>query len=379
MSHVSTPLARTLGGAALLSAATAWAATSLPPTDAPRLHVLMPLALAALFSLGWVLASRSAPLVEPLQVTAPPRETIPGKLGTVRRDRGFFLAAFLVVWAPCAGASSAAGKGVDPSLFNLYVAVSWLFGAVFSLFVLALLKSQLGPAQRVLREDAAAGGVHAIRVRFRTPVKESYRYPTRNGSGQTATTSAYYVELARENETDSRRPIRLQAMPGHNLRITVGDKHLAQAAAQLAGHSGWLCWPTRWRNIARTSEERTVSAAFVSDSGHVVWGVTPQDDYAGYLRDGAAPLCRTDTALAVEPLPRPSRYFPKVHASHLRVAAVGALLAVPFLLGAVPHWAGMLLGVASGAVGLFAGMTMDGVGVDQEPWTVRETSHPSLR
>jgi hypothetical protein len=55
------------------------------------------------------------------------------------------------------------------------------------------------------------------------------------------------------------------------------------------------------------------------------------------------------------------------------------MLSVPFLLGVVPHWAGMLLGVLSGIVGLFAGMTMGGAGVDQEPWTERTTSHPSLR
>ncbi|MGW7256464.1 hypothetical protein [Streptomyces sp. NPDC054834] len=90
-------------------------------------------------------------------------------------------------------------------------------------------------------------------------------------------------------------------------------------------------------------------------------------------------MCQTDTALAVAPLPRPSRYFPKEHASHLLIATAGALLSVPYLLGVVPHWAGVLLAVVSGIVGLFAGMTMGGVGVDQEPWTVSTTSHPSLR
>ncbi|MER6527693.1 hypothetical protein [Streptomyces sp. NPDC001508] len=155
--------------------------------------------------------------------------------------------------------------------------------------------------------------------------------------------------------------------------------HRPGALRHDVGHSGWLCRPTRWRDIAGTNKERTVSAAFVSDSGHVVWGTTPKDDYVYYLRAAGAPVCQTDTALAAAPLPRPSRYFPKAHTSHLGIAAVGALLSVPCLLGVVPHWAGMLLGVLSGAVGLLAGMTMGGVGVDQEPWTVRTTSHPSLR
>lgn len=99
---------------------------------------------------------------------------------------------------------------------------------------LALLPSYLGREQRLLKEDAAAGGVH-------------------------------------EGDTDGERTVRLQAMnAGHS--STVGDKHLSQSAAQLADHSGWLCWPTRWRDIAGTNKEHTVSAAFVSDSGHVVWG-----------------------------------------------------------------------------------------------------------
>ncbi|MGX9890559.1 hypothetical protein [Streptomyces sp. NPDC002276] len=363
MQHVSTPLARTLGAAALLSVSIAWAATALPPGDAPRLDVLVPLGLAALFGPGWVLASRAAPLVEPLPVAAAPQERIPGKLGAVRREWGFFLAAFLVVWAPCVGVSTSwvKGNGAGPLLFGLYAVASWLFGAVLSGYSFVLLRNPLGPGQRMLRDDAAAGSVHAIRVRFRGP------------------SSSYSVELTPEKETDRQPTIRLQAMSGKNFRQGVGDRHLAHAAAQLVGHSGWLCWPTRWRDIAGTNKERLVSAAFVSDSGHVVWGVTPSDDYGKYLRAGAAPVRPTDTAFAVAPLPRPSRYFPKVHAAHLSIAAVGALLAVPFLFGVVPHWAGMLLGVFSGLVGLFAGMTVGLVGRERGPWTVRTTSHPSLQ
>ena len=372
MQHVSTPLARTLGAAALLSAAVAWTATSLPVRDAPRWEVLVPLALAALFSLGWVAASRWAPLVKPLPVPATPQERIPGELGAVRRDWGFFLAAFLTVWAPCAAACAAVGKGVDPFLFSLYVVLSWPFGAVLSLYVVSLLKNQLGPGQRILREDAAAGSVHAIRVRFRAPVQ-------RSTGNSVAPFSLYCFDLAPESENDRQPSIRLQAMSGENFRMAVGDKHLAHAAAQLVGHSGWLCWPTRWRDIAGTNKERSVSAAFVSDSGHVVWGVTPSDDYGKYLRAGAAPVRPTDTAFAVAPLPRPSRYFRMVHALHLSIAAVAALLSVPFLLGAVPHWAGMPLGVLSGLLGFFAGMTLDHQGVDREPWTVGAASHPSPR
>ena len=378
MSHVSTPLARTLGGAALLSTAVAWGAAALQydPHD-PRLDILVPLALAAVFVVGWLLACRAAPLVKPLPVTGPAREAIPGRLGTVRRDWGLVTTAYLVVWAPFAAANSAYNGG-GSDLGVVYCVLTLLLGAVLSVCNLALLQSWLGREQRMLKEDAAAGGVHAVRVRFGTPVLETYRYPTGQGVGKIAARATYGVELVHEDDTDGERIVRLQAMnAGHS--SAVGNKHLGQAAAQLAGHDGWLCWPTRWRDIAGTNKERFVSAAFVSDSGHVVWGRTPEEDYEHFLRDDAAPLRKTDPALAVTPVPRPARYLPKVHAMHLRIAAVGALFAVPFLLDVVPHGIGLLLGVVSGALGIFAGMTLDSVPVDHELWTERTTSDPSLQ
>ncbi|MET9450675.1 hypothetical protein [Streptomyces cinerochromogenes] len=377
MQHRSTPLARALGAAALLSTAVAWGAATIRSDTGPRLDIVVSLALAALFALGWLLASRSAPLVTPLPATAPARKTVPGKLGAVHRDWGLIAAAYLTVWAPHV-AACAANEGRESLLGDLFVVLTFILGAALSLCNLSLLQSYLDPAQRMLKEDAAAGSVHAVRVRFGTPVRETYRYPTGKGVGRIGVRSSYYIELVPEGETDGQGAVRLRTTHvGHS--VIVSEKHLTHAAAQLVGHGGWLCWPARWRDIAGTEKERRVSAAFVSDSGHVVWGVTQEEDYAPYLREGTAPVCATDTALTVTPLPRPSRYFPKVHGWHLGVAAVGALLALPFLLDVVPYWAGLLLGVLSGALGVFAGMTLDGVGVDQEPWSVRERLHPALQ
>ncbi|WP_371548557.1 hypothetical protein OG266_25170 [Streptomyces sp. NBC_00554] len=379
MQRSSTPLARTLGATALLSTAVAWGAAAFRyDLHGPRWDVLVPLVLAAVSVVGWLLASRSAPPAKLLPTTAPPRATIPGKLGVLRRDWGLIATAYLIVWTPYVAANSAY-DGRGSKLGAVYCLLTFVLGAVLSVVNLILVQGNLGRMQHMLKKDAAAGGVHAVRVRFDTPVLETYRYPTGQGVGKIAAATTYGVDLVDEGATDTQRTVRLQAMTGAGHSDTVGNKHLVHAAARLVGHDGWLCWPTRWRDIAGTNKERTVSAAFVSDSGHVVWGMTQEDDHSYYLRAGAAPVCETDPSVAVAPLARPSRYLPNEHAYHLRIAAVGALLAVPFLLDVVPYWAALLLGVLSGAVGLLAGGTMDSVSMDKEGWTVREKSHPSLR
>ncbi|WP_327317979.1 hypothetical protein [Streptomyces sp. NBC_01235] len=383
MRHRSTPLATALGGAALLFTAVAWGSAVVRyDAVAPRLDILVPLALAALLAVGWLLAVRAAPPVEQLPAAAA-REGIPATLGTVRRDWGHVGAAYLTVWAPFAAARAAYGEG--GSVFgSAYCGLTLFFGVVMSLYATGLLTDQLGAAQRMLKEDAAAGSVHAVRVRFGTPVREEYRRPTGMGVGSVMTTSSYYVDLLPEGGADGQDAIRLKSMSGDNFRIPIGEKHLSHAAAQLSGHTGWLCWPTRWKDIAGTDKQRRLSAAFVADTGHVVWGLMAQQDWESWLRDDAAPVRETDTGLAVEPLPRPSRFRSKVHARTLLIAAVAALTAVPYLVGAVPYGLGLALGAVAGVLALVAGGRLGIVGVqkqnmDPELWTVRHEAHPSLR
>ncbi|MEW2402691.1 hypothetical protein [Streptomyces sp. NPDC046862] len=384
MRHRSTRFATTLGGAALVCSAVAWGAAVVRyDADAPRLDILVPLALAALLAGGWLLAVRAAPPVEPLPV-APARDGIPGKLGTIRRDWGYIGAAYVTAWAPFAAARAAYGEG-GSLVGSAYCGLTLLFGVVVSLYAIGLLTDQLGAGQRMLKEDAASGGVHAVRVRFGTAVREEYRRPTGTGVGSIITTSSYYVDLLPEGDTDRQQAIRLQSMyAGDNFRIPTGEKHLSYAAAQLSGHSGWLCWPTRWKDIAGTDKQRSVSAAFVTDTGRVVWGQTAEQDWEPWLRGAAAPVCRTDSAVAAEPLARPSRFRPKVHTRTLLIAAIAALTAVPYLLGAVPYKLGLALGAAAGILALVAAARLSVLGVqkqnlDPELWTVRNESHPSLR
>lgn len=393
----STLLAKILGGAALACLAGGLGMTIVRyDAEAPRLDVLVPLALAAMLVGGWVLAVRAAPPVERIPLPSTHREGIPTTLGAVRRDWGYIAAVYLTIWAPYAAARAAAGTG-GSVIGSAWCGITLLFAVAMSLYAIGLLKTQLGAAQRMLMEDAAAGSVHAVRVRFGTAVRQDYRAPAGTGVGDITTTNSYWVDLLPEGDfggdtggdtggdPGGQRVVRLQPMySGDNFRVMIGDKHLSYAAAQLSGHSGWLCWPRRWKDIAATDKTRGVSAAFVSDTGHVVWGRTGQQDCEHWLRGGAAPVCETGSGPAAEPLPHPSRFLPKAHTRALLIAAAAALTAVPYLLGLVPHALGLALGAAAGILALAASASLTLIGIqrenmDPELWTVSDEAHPSLR
>lgn len=383
MRHRSTSLSKGLGAAALGSMAVAYG-SALVPRDAGvvRWEVLVPLAVSGLLAGCWVLAVRSAPPVTRLPA-APARAGIPAALGSTRRDWGHIAMAYLVIWAPFF-AGTAAQHGSGSALGGLWCALTALFALVLSFYALALVTSRLGPGQKVLRADAAAGRVHAVRARFGDAVREQYRRPTGTGTGDISTIDSYYAELSPESEDGGpavRPTVRLASMRGDSFRINLGDKHLSHAAAELAGHSGWLCWPSRWKDLAGTDKDRHVAAAFVTDTGHVVWGHTRQDDWTTWLRGELAPVHETDPTLSAEVLPSPSRFLPAAHGVSLLYAAAAALLTIPCLVGAVPFGVGIGLGAAAGLTGLVAGVRMgNGAKIlDPELWTSRQESHPSLR
>ncbi|MGW1794399.1 hypothetical protein ACWCQN_00010 [Streptomyces sp. NPDC001984] len=380
MRHRSTPLSVTLGGAALLGAAVAMGTVFVRyDADTPRFDILGALALSGLLAVGWVLAVRAAPAV-PRLAPAAQQEAIPGRLASVRRDWGWIGAVYLTVWAPYAAARAAYGKG-GSLLASALCLVTLLFGLALSAFAMGLLTDQLEKPQRLLRQDAAAGRVHAVRVRVGGMVRQDYRQPSKASVGQVDTINSYWIELTADGGT---RSVQFRTMDGSAFRIRTGDKHVRDAAAQLDGHAGWLCWPTRWKEIAATDDQREMPAAFVVDTGHVVWGTTREADWQPWLRGGRAPVRETDTALSAAPMARPSRYAPGAHDRSLLFMAGAALVAAPFLLGLVSGALAGLVGAVSGGLALYSGLRLvypDNVTrfMDPELWTLRQESHPSLR
>ncbi|WP_406332289.1 hypothetical protein [Streptomyces sp. NBC_00203] len=388
----STPFARALGGAALVCAAVGMVlGVARYAAGTPRLDALVPLGLAAVLAGGWVLAVRAAPPVEVLVAAGAPAG-VPAALGPIRRDWGYVAGAYLLMWAPYAAARVAYGTdyGKSGSLAaSALCALTLLYAVVGSLYGIGLLGRQLGAAQRLLREDAAAGRVHAVRVRNAGAVQENYRSPARTGVGKTDVSVSRWLELEADGAGDA-RPARLRAMEGVNFKIATGEKHLSQAASQLAGHEGWLCWHTRWKEIAATDRRMILPAAFVTDSGHVVWGCMYEEDWRPWLRGeaagagdtepGLAAVHSTEPGRAAVPAPRPSR-FTAAYRGFLSVLLAALLATVPYLLGLVPVLAAAGLAALSGFLTFFGAAILSGSGTDGGPdvWAVREELHPSLR
>ncbi|MGW7440627.1 hypothetical protein [Streptomyces sp. NPDC054849] len=74
---------------------------------------------------------------------------------------------------------------------------------------------QLGTAERLLREDAAARRVHAVRVRIDTAVRENVRRPALTGVGRIRA-DASRLEPSPQTPGGDRPPIRFQPMSGHH-------------------------------------------------------------------------------------------------------------------------------------------------------------------
>lgn len=128
------------------------------------------------------------------------------------------------MWAPYAAARVAYGtdygKSGSPAASAL-CALTLLYAVIGSLYGIGLLGRQLGAAQRLLREDATAGRVHAVRVRNTGAVQENYRSPARTGVGKTSVSVSRWLELEADGAGDV-RPLRLRAMEGVNFKIATG-------------------------------------------------------------------------------------------------------------------------------------------------------------
>ncbi|WP_210575732.1 hypothetical protein [Streptomyces sp. GESEQ-4] len=375
----TTVLTRLCGGAALVAVAVA-VGLILVRHDAPtpRWDVIEALGLAALAAGGWVLACRAAPTLQ-VESTVPAQASIPRSLRKPPHDWGLAAGVVLTIVTPLA---------VLRFGFTLYEGVLTGFvgivgmGLGFWLLVYVatdLLGHRLGPRQRVLCADAAAGQVHAVRVRIGAPVWKRYE----KRGDKPGTTKAEHMQWLEVSPVEGGVPLQVYPMypAGGGTGLTRTTTDLLQAGLQLADHHAWLCLPTRWKLI-----KKGLPAALVADTGHVVWGELSRDAARQYLADrtNGAPVNLHPTSPERPSLALPGRakFRQDLHGRQLVWLLAAFALAAPALLGAVADFPGSLL-----CLGSTVAVTASGLAVTRRAgempgaigWTVREGRDPAIR
>lgn len=375
----TTVLTRLCGGAAIVAVAAA-VGLALVRHDAPtpRWDVIELLGVAALAAGGWILACRAAPTVR-VESPVPARTSIPRSLRQPPHDWGLAAGVTLTIVTPLA----ALWFG-----FTLYEGALTGFAAVlgtglgFWLLVYVatdLLGRRLGARQRVLCADAAAGQVHAVRVRIGAPVWK--RYETRGD--KPGTIKAEHTHWLEASPVGGGVPLQVYPMypAGGGTGLTRTTTDLLQAGLQLGVHQAWLCLPTRWKLI-----DKGLPVALVADTGHVVWGELTRDAAHRYLADpvNGAPinLYPTSSDRPSLALAGRAKFRRDLHGRQLVWLLAAFALAAPALLGAVTGFPGSLL-----CLGTAVAVAASGLGVTRRAgelpgvigWTVREGRDPAIR
>ncbi|MGW8800227.1 hypothetical protein ACWGN9_24585 [Streptomyces sp. NPDC055775] len=356
----STFITRALGSVSLVCAAVALSLVFVRhDAPAPRWDIVGALGAAVVTAGAWALACRTAPPLGAAPSVAGERPPLPHRLPLPARDVGRATGTVLLVLTPLVLTRLAAGSGGVPS--------GLLIILVFVVTVKALLfaRGRVGEGVtrskfRVLADDAARGELHAVRVRVGEPVR--MRYLRRGGKPGELDVTQYHWLVLQGGE----RAIRLSNAP----------EEVGRAVLRLGGQEGWLCWPQRWKLI-----EAELPAAFVSDGGEVLMGLTDPDEARPYLTGPRPP----SSDRAVRRLPRTAKFAAAVHTRILGGALLAALLVTPVLyigpdrLPVVLDW---LLCVSAAATLVVLALRGMGEGTRSLPeglsWTVEEESDPSI-
>ncbi|MFE7245440.1 hypothetical protein [Streptomyces sp. NPDC057580] len=375
----ATVLTRLCGGAALV-AVTVAVGLVLVWHDAPtpRWDIIEALGVAALAAGGWILACRAAPTVR-VESPVPAQASIPRSLGQPPHDWG--LAAGVVLTIVTSLAVLRFGFTLyEGALTGLAVIVGIGLGFWLLVYVVTdLLGHRLGPRQRVLCTDAAAGQVHAVRVRIGAPIWKRY---VKRGD-KPGTIKAEHTHWLEVSPVGGGVPLQVYPMypAGGGTGLTRTTTDLLQAGLQLGSHQAWVCLPTRWKLI-----EEGLPVALVADTGHVVWGELSRDAARQYLADpvNGAPVNLHPTSPDHPSLALAGRakFRQDLHGRQLVWLLAAFALAAPALLGAVAGFPGSLL-----CLGTAVAVAASGLGVTRRAgelpgeigWTVRESRDPAIR
>lgn len=375
----ATVLTRLCGGTALV-AVTVAVGLALVRHDAPtpRWDIIGALGVAASAAGGWILACRAAPTVR-VESPVPAQASIPRSLRQPPHDWGLAAGVVLTIVTPLAVLRFGVTR-YEGVLTVLALVAGMGFGFWLLVYVATdLLGHRLGARQRVLCADAAAGQVHAVRVRIEAPVWKRYE----KRGDKPGTIKAEHTHWLEVSPVGGGRPLQVYPMypAGGGTGMTRSTTDLLQAGLQLGGHQAWMCLPTRWKLI-----EKGLPVALVADTGHVVWGELSRDAARQYVAD---PVNGASVNLHPTSPDRPSlalagraKFRRDLHGRQLLWLLAAFALAAPALLGAVAGFPGSLL-----CFGTAAAVAASGLGVTRRAgelpgeigWTVRESRDPAIR
>ncbi|MFC9462448.1 hypothetical protein ACFWN5_09175 [Streptomyces sp. NPDC058430] len=375
----ATVLTRLCGGATLVAVAVGIGLV-LVRHDAPtpRRDIVEALGVAALATGAWIIACRAAPAVRG-ESSVPAQASIPRLLRQPPHDWGLAAGVVLTIVTPLA-ALRFGFTLYEGALTGLAVIVGIGLGFWLLVYVATdLLGHRLGPRQRVLYADAAAGQVHAVRVRIGAPIWKRYE----KRGDKPGTIKAEHTQWLEVSPVGGGVPLQVYPMypAGGGTGLTRTTTDLLQAGLQLGGHQAWVCLPTRWKLI-----EKGLPVAIVADTGHVVWGELSRDTARQYLADpvNGAPVNMHPTSPDRPSLALAGRakFRRDLHGRQLVWLLAGFALAAPALLGAVAGFPGSLL-----CLGTAVAVAASGLGVTRRAgelpgeigWTVRESRDPAIR
>jgi hypothetical protein len=263
------------------------------------------------------------------------------------------------------------GGWVDASTDVSAYAQPWrpplAFGPYFLFVVVGLVVVAVGDrsrltgrgARRLLREDAARGRVHAVRV-----------------NGLKAVRAEHTTVGSRAGSTKVERKVSLEAdTTNGTLQLFVPGDEIEPLVKEFGVCGGRLVFARRWE---MTAENQPVPGVYVAPDGRVFRFTALRADVRSLTAGGVVAFADTDPAVAARDWEGACTTTPRARLAVLGVYAAAAATTLPVLSGSASHLAGYLPVAAMAAAHVLAVFLTRSS--DSDPvWERRTTTDPRVR
>ncbi|MFI9153790.1 hypothetical protein [Streptomyces sp. NPDC053367] len=214
-------------------------------------------------------------------------------------------------------------------------------------------------ARRLLREDAARGRVHAVRVTGLTAVHGEHR-TVGSRAGSTRTEVRRSLEAATANGT---------------VQLFVPRDDIEPLVKEFGAGGGRLLFARRWE---MTDEKQAVPGVYAAPDGRVFRFTALRSDVRSLTAGGVVAFAGTDPSVTARDWEGACTTTPRGRLALVVVYAAAAASTVPVLTGTASHLTGCLPVAALAAAPLLALWLGRTTGVDPV-WHRRTTTDPRVR